>query len=329
MLAGATRKHHYIPVFYLKKWLARNNAKNNSLTITEFCKTPSGIKFKYKTPSQTGYKIDLYTRDDLPKTIQDMLEKKIMSKIDNDAYIVHKNLLENKVPTNIQERSIWVRFIMSIIHRNPERIKNLTYIFDKSMQFVSEDIKQNYEKYRKNSDPVSYQELEKQLNPFQNGYDFNLLFSDLMNDTGLGNILINMFWKVVETDKFPILTSDRPLVGSNGFLFRNNMIRPDGHFCMALSPEKLFLATNTKECMKEILKKSNRLFYTFNKRISECCKNSIYSNTADQYNFIQKHFGSKKPVNLGIPDDINDMITTENIHRCQEEYIKKYHIKGN
>nr|WP_212374866.1 hypothetical protein [Acetobacter persici]MBS0962918.1 hypothetical protein [Acetobacter persici] len=100
------------------------------------------------------------------------------------------------------------------------------------------------------------------------------------------------------------MTSDRPLVGSNGLLCGNNIRKTDGHLCMALSPRKIFLATNTKEYMNNILKKSNRPFYTFNKRISECCKKFVYSNTSDQYYFIKRHFGREKPVNLGIPDEI-------------------------
>ncbi|WP_212374871.1 DUF4238 domain-containing protein [Acetobacter persici] len=189
MSEDETRKHHYIPVFYLKKWLSKNNAKNDSLTITEFQKTPAGVKYKYKTPAQTAYGIDLYRRDDLPQSIRDVLEKKVMSIIDNEASIIHEALLENKIPNNTHDRSVWARFIMSIIHRNPERVYDLTHSFEKSMQMVSEDIRKNYGKYRNDTNPHSYQELEKQLDPFQNGYDFSLLLSNLMNDREFGNVL--------------------------------------------------------------------------------------------------------------------------------------------
>lgn len=323
------RKHHYIPEFYLKKWHHKNNKKNDDLKLVQYRKTQSGVKYNFKTSAETAYGINLYSREDLPDNLRDALEKITMSQIDSDASLIHEMLLNGIIPRTSEERTKWVRFIISLIYRNPEKIGDLSCSYKKNMELVSEDIKKYYDIYKGVDDPKNYDEYEKTVNKYQDGYDFCSFFENLIVGANeIGSHFVKMYWKVVEADKHYLLTSDRPLQGSNGFVFGNRFLREDGHFCIALSPEKLFMATNTYDFMNYLLKPSNRIFNNFNRLITNNCKRFVYSRDLGQDYFIKKNFSGINPITLGLPDHLSFDQELKRFHEKQSQHMRITKRKG-
>ncbi|MFT9159470.1 MAG: DUF4238 domain-containing protein, partial [Acetobacter sp.] len=186
-----------------------------------------------------------------------------------------------------------------------------------------------YHIYKGSGDPKTYADYADTLNAYQDGYDFCSFFERLILGAGeIGNHFVKMVWKVVETDKHFLLTSDRPLQGSNGFVLGNKFIREDGHFCIALSPEKLFIATNTYDFMERLLRPSNRIFNKFNSTIVQHCKRFVYSRDVGQDYFIKKHFSGTKPMALGLPDHLNFDQELKRLHEEQSQHMRDLKKKG-
>src|SRR6202035_3207809 len=70
----------------------------------------------------------------------------------------------------------------------------------------------------------------------------------LMDSELTGTALNRMIWGTIRIDnaRYPLLTSDRPLTMSNG------IGGPDGYIVMPISPDRIFVATNTAEMARNI-----------------------------------------------------------------------------
>jgi hypothetical protein len=69
------RKHHYVPVCYLKQW-----AMTDDRRLCEYKLIPGGygVKPRRTSPEGTGYQIDLYRIDGVPDNIAQDFEKRFM-----------------------------------------------------------------------------------------------------------------------------------------------------------------------------------------------------------------------------------------------------------
>jgi hypothetical protein len=76
------RKHHYVPVCYLKQWASTDDRR-----LCEHKLIPGGygVKPRRTSPDGTGYQIDLYRIDGVPDDIAQDFEKRFMHLVDTDA----------------------------------------------------------------------------------------------------------------------------------------------------------------------------------------------------------------------------------------------------
>jgi hypothetical protein len=66
---------------------------------------------------------------------------------------------------------------------------------------------------------------------------------ELVKSKRVVRMLASFKWQnaTVNTAKYPLLTSDRPIIMSNG------LIQPDAHIVLPISPRRLFIATKNDE----------------------------------------------------------------------------------
>ena len=111
------RKHHFVPVFYLKRWAGSDGR------LVEFQRPYREVKAKRTYPDATGYEMDLYTMPGLPVGSEDYLESAFMSRVDQLASDAIKLLLEGRDNFTATIKSGLSRFIMSLLHRDPESLR--------------------------------------------------------------------------------------------------------------------------------------------------------------------------------------------------------------
>jgi hypothetical protein len=121
------KKHHYIPVFYLKRWVEPDGR------LCEFSrpyKTPEcvidpdvksiPVKPRRTYPDGTGYIKNLYTFSALRPELANYLEDHFFLRVDDQAAIVMQRLLRGDVEFDNPSKSAWARFLMSMFYRSPE-----------------------------------------------------------------------------------------------------------------------------------------------------------------------------------------------------------------
>jgi hypothetical protein len=231
-------KHHYIPVFYLKQWTAKDGR------LIEFSR-PYGtaVKPRHTHPDGTGYVRGLYRLPGVPDHLAELIETKFFKRVDDYASYAHKKLMRKyMVDWTPRMRTAWTYFIISTLIRSPKTVA------DTKLK-LAEGLPELWEQERKR------QALEDPSRPPLGEYDNAMVertsimaLRRFINNESLGNFINNMIWSVcdVSTTKFRFLTSDRPIVMTNGLGYK------ESHLAVPVSPTILFLAANNNETTRSI-----------------------------------------------------------------------------
>jgi hypothetical protein len=111
------RKHHYVPVCYLKQWA---NTGDRRLCEHKLIPGGYGVKPRRTSPDGTGYQVDLYRIEGVPEDIAQDFEKRFMHLVDTDASrALEKVIAGDNWPGPL--RSGWTRFISRCCFAIPRR----------------------------------------------------------------------------------------------------------------------------------------------------------------------------------------------------------------
>ena len=280
------KKHHYIPVFYLKRWIGSDGR------LCQFSKPNGAVIPNRKYPSQTGFEDRLYTIKGVSDSVAQQMEELFLKPVDARASEALR-LMEkdgNKAHWNSELRSAWTKFLHSLLLRCPEDVQsfldiwNHHYISDATGEW---EIK--YQKVRRAIDPATYQEYMLRI-PREN-IDANGMktLANLIDSEVSGTKINNMLWYILDTKNAGIefLTSDRPIVRTNG------LMRQNGHLVLAIGPRRLFIAARNEETLNSILRVSQKkLIKEYNTQVVKCAFRFSYGTSDNQLHFVKKHMST-------------------------------------
>jgi hypothetical protein len=151
------QKHHYIPEFYLKQWAGADGR------LCEYARPYDQVKAQMKHPGGTGYVRGLYTIKGVPTELEDAFENQFLSIADGTAAVALQVMLQDRTIPPMREKQAWVRFILTLIHRNPEGVARnfakLKAYFDGA---GPKELLKDYENLKQKDDPSTAEEwLEK------------------------------------------------------------------------------------------------------------------------------------------------------------------------
>jgi hypothetical protein len=109
-----SHKHHYVPVFYLKRWAVSADRQMCEYQRVRLDKITS----RRIAPEATGYKVDIYAAEGA----QYEIESTPLRLLDTLASFVLEALERGVDTLNDQMRSDWTRFILSLRFRTRERV---------------------------------------------------------------------------------------------------------------------------------------------------------------------------------------------------------------
>jgi Protein of unknown function (DUF4238) len=280
--------HHYIPAFYLRRWTGDDG------DLYGFYRPHNKLIGRQYRPERIGFETDLYAFPEAGLAAEGHLEDKFLRILDQEASNalrqVETSLCE---PKDERLRSAWSRFIMSLIVRHPQGVQRLT---DRARQFqreVEEEFRTNYSHHRRLSDPCTFEDYKKGM---QSGLVYEaqtaiMLLQRLMDNPKLGRFLNGLVWKVVLLESaYTLLTSDRPLVMTNG------LVKPTDHLALAIGPRKLFIAANTPDTALRIATmRHDDLVGQMNDRVCKQARRYVFAIDDRQRTFIDKRLGLKWP----------------------------------
>ena len=237
------QKQHYIPEFYQKQWAGSDGR------LCEYSIRHKGVEARMTHPAGSGYKPGVYTIPGVAPEIANHTETVFLSRVDTGAAAALTNmLLPDPLPWSTELKSEWIRFLMSLLHRTPERVAYLKAIVEAEYPRLIEEYRVKYPSIRQPGDPETFEEFQAKAAPNPSGRAFALLLQKLMDSELVGSHIGKMQWRVLTLANapYPFLTSDRPIIMTNG------LTGPDAHFALPLSPQHIFLATTNDDTFLKI-----------------------------------------------------------------------------
>lgn len=286
-MTGLEPKHHYIPVFYLKQWMG------TKAYVCEFSRPYDKVKPRRTHPDGTGYVRGLYTVDSLPPGIAHTVETKFMKTTDDLAARAMRVLLEGKdINASSVVKSGWSRFILSLLMRNPEYLARIKLQIRAKYAGTMEELRAGYTAWKLPGDPETFDAFLAKMEPASLDKAGAIFLQNIIDHKRIGTHINGMRWVMFALLRplHGLLTSDRPVVMSNGIGYLNSFI------LLPVSPTHIFLATNTDTTERKIetLIQGNRLEKFLNNAVVSQAYRFVYGQTDSQLLFVERRL-AKSP----------------------------------
>lgn len=189
-------------------------------------------------------------------------------------------------------KAAWIRFVLPLMHRNPERV---TRAFDAIQKHYQEhDLEEGRVRYaaeRRQTDPDTLEELLEIMAPRAVSHATAKYLLRVIQSPQVGNAIMSMHWFVVAMEglRHPLLTSDRPIVMTNG------LGRPDSHLVLPDSPQHIFVAAASDDEVTKLKEFAKRglLAKESNDRVTRQARKFVYASDPSQMRFVANRLGEK------------------------------------
>lgn len=225
--------------------------------LCEFSRPYQIVKAKRKHPSGTGYVDGLYTIPGLPPEDAQYVEKRFMQMNDDWAAKALKVfLLNDPARRDLKAKELvgWARFLYSLMIRTPEHILR---------------IKEKSEEFSLTTPPQA-------------------MLPTLINSQRVIEEISRMSFHTIQVGqtKHGFLTSDRPLIMTNGLVVEN------AHIVIPISPSQLFVAVRNKSTWDYIRKiRLDELATSVNNKVAEQARKYVYGTDDRQLRFVANRLG--------------------------------------
>lgn len=261
-----------------------------------------------KAPDGTGYLKDLYKIDGVPQEVSQHMELKFMSMVDGhaaDALRLLKAGFTDAWP--IRERDGWIRFILSLLFRNPESVNIIKLHFRSVWEEGVKHLREDYTKSRKPDDPETYDEFLQKTDPYAAAMAASNFMQIIMNSEVVGNAVAKMKWTRIylKHSRFDLLTSDRPID------MPLKLQDKEAYILIPIGPKDLFIASNDDAYLQDI-KRANHsdIVRKINERVVAQARQFVWGRNEAALSFVKKHMAT-------LPD--REIITERARQRSLEE----------
>jgi hypothetical protein len=281
------RDHHYIPVFYLRKWAGPNGKLIQYSRPFEgkFCIKPVG-------PRATGFETDLYAFPNLPEELAQFLESKFLARTDEIASLVHKELLSGTAaPWNSERRSAWSRFAINFLIRHPHPFTEIKAVAHDCWLKPDNITQTEYERIKQPTDPPTFEEWVLAQGDHLADRIRIRLIQGIMDNEPAGEKFNAMLWNVLDLSKskFRLLTSDWPLYREiNG---------EDKLFALPISPVALFTAVTRAATFEKMRRdKPDDVVRHINAGVVSAARLYVYASDKTQERFVRNRMSTRTVV---------------------------------
>ena len=274
------RKHHYIPAFYLKQWATKG-------VLCEMRKTNGRIIRKHKHPDGTGYKRDLYRIEGVSDEIAQHFERKFMQMVDTDASDALKTI-QRVGEWSIRERDGWIRFLLSLLFRNPEAVETVKAQIREIWRVSIAAFEENYEAKRGPDDPPTFEEFKALTSPDAPEIAASNFLQTIMNGPNTGPAIAKMQWGKIylKNSKFTLLTSDRPLDMPKA------LSNPEAYIALPIGPRLIFVATNNLKLIETLRRTDHtKMARSLNLKVVAQAREYVWGLDDSQAGFVERHIG--------------------------------------
>ena len=269
-------KHHYIPKFYLQHWAGTDGR------LWQFSRPYARVKPKRVYPDETGFVHGLNTVPDLAPGDAQYVETEFLQKVDDKASRALRAMVEEpqrseKMPIELSVG--WASFLYSLIVRSPEVLARMQVQFDAERARLVACRNDGDANRTETGTPLPRASIKAvEILP-------TLLSSKLVIRG-----IVEMRWAVKSTmtATYPMLTSDRPTIMTNG------LSEPTSHIAIPLSPTFLFFATRSEQTFRMINSMTpDQTVLAVNSKVSEQAITFVYGIDDKQLRFVANRLGRR------------------------------------
>jgi hypothetical protein len=260
-----SQNHHYVPVFYLKRWVG----KDGKLCV--YVRPRDRVKTYWMHPDATGYEEDLYAISGADDETAKYLEGSFLNLADSGAAKALDMLETGRMRLmDSRQRSPWSRFMMRLLHGSPEAV-------DRYSTQVKDMLSANFAQFADDTEHVARTTV--------------MSLQRVMDSKLLGEHLNRMAWEVVRLQSsYSLLTSDRPLLMTNG------ISGPGKHLGVPIGPRLLFIAADDPAEVQRLARQDHdALAMVTNDRVVRQARKFVWGVDDSHVRFVDRRLGEMLP----------------------------------
>lgn len=281
----AAKKHHYLPVFYLKQWALQPGER-----VVEFSR-PFGPEVKPRRvhPSGTGYVNRLYASELNGTVVWDM-EREFFSPVDSRAADAMRKLI-NGAGLSDADRQAWATFVVSLMCRMPEDVPAVREMRKQVILMFAPAFRRFFDASRPAEETRTFDQLTTEVMETVPEKALITLKRIITNEK-LIEMLCDMRWTVVSlTGDHELLTSDRPVT------YTKILNSDESHIVLPVGPQHLFIAARNPSTLKRYANLP-KLGSLANQRAVEQARKFVYGSSERQLRFVQNRMSRDKEPQL-------------------------------
>jgi hypothetical protein len=282
-----SENNHYLPIFYQRRWGTRADKR-----VCVYSRPYKASCKIWKHPAGVGYQTDLYTVSNVDAAAATYLEKQFFL-VTDDLAAKALSVIEcgQWQPMNTTTRSAWTRFIMSLLHRNPEQVAKSLAVVSQYVSLLKSQYEKLYYEKKDANHPATFDEFWQDILPEIVGRTWIRLVQTTIDSKTVGAHFNNLFWRVVEfKSKSTLMTGDRPIIMTNG------MVKPDSHLVIPIGPRKLFVAAPNLDLVNSLAgQNADEVVEFVNDRVVRQAHRFCISSEDRYLQFFDDRFGEMLP----------------------------------
>jgi hypothetical protein len=216
------------------------------------------------------------------------------ARVDNLAARAHQRLLADDVNLVGEAKSAWSRFIMTLMYRTPEGVERITRRMAAMLPETLVEARRNYPMTRRDTDPPTFDEFRGGLSDEDAVQAATVMaLQRLMDSERIGTALNRMAWAVIRTSHSspPLLTSDRPIITSNG------LGNPGAFLILPISFDRIFIAANSMDTIERFHAQGNDFVSKVDTMVVRQARAFVYCTDESRVSFVSEYLGER----LAIP----------------------------
>lgn len=286
------RKHHFLPVFYLRQWAGEDGR------LVQFSK-PHGniVKPRRGHPGSMGWISRLYAREGVPDEYAHRFETLFLSPVDSQAAEALRVMLNPAAAMAFTsaQKIMWARFINSLLARMPDDIAKLKEHAPTEWVGSIRGLREKYLAHREPTDPPTLDDyLAAPTGTFMSDVPF-IVAEVILGHERLQQVMADMHWAVLITGgaDHELLTSDRPLV------YTRSLNARDSHLMLPIGPRRLFAAAHRREFINYLQGWGiNALVKRANEYVVGSADRYVFGSNDCQVRFVQNRMSAEKGESL-------------------------------
>ncbi|MCS4244125.1 hypothetical protein M2418_003666 [Rhizobium sp. BIGb0125] len=276
-------RHHFLPVFFLKKWAGTDGR------LVEFSKPYKNIVRPRRThPKGTGFIDRLYAIEGFAGELSYEVERSFLSPVDSRASTALEAMVAGNQPSPA-ERDAWARFMMSLLMRMPTEINLLKGVVQDIDRRIAGGIGQMLLRHV----PVDYhgaieQAFVEYKREAQERLTQNIM--RVLSSDDIVPLISAMHWDLIDLAASPneLLVSDRPVI-----VHRDALPGSETTIALPVGPRNLFVAATKPGLLAELRRvPPKKITSSVNADIVAGASRLIYGNNDRQLAFIQNRMGT-------------------------------------